>query len=127
MASTSLAMLNPCTTASFTTPDLFGANFISLSINLVTKYTFPIPDDWRYSQPSESVVDATFCYVTVPCTHPGQNDTIYLETRLPTTNYNGILKSSGGGGWVAERLIIAYDGMIGAIADGMLLSSQTLV
>lgn len=117
MANATLATPNPCTTTTFTTPDLFGANFTSLSADLVTNYTFPIPDGWRYSQPSEFVVDATFCNITVSYTHPGQNDTIYVETWLPTTNYNGMLQSIGGGGWVAGRFILTYAGMIGAIAD----------
>ena len=43
---------------------------------------------------------------------------LYVETWLPVTNYNGILQSIGGGGWVAGRFVLTYAGMIGAIADG---------
>jgi feruloyl esterase len=118
MANATLTAPNPCTAATFTTPDLLGASFTSLSANLVQNYSFPIPDGWRYSQPSISVENATFCNITVSYTHPGQNDTLYAETWLPITNYNGRLQAIGGGGWVAGRFILTYAGMIGAIADG---------
>lgn len=118
MANATLATPNPCAAATFTTPDLLGANFTSLSANLVTNYSFPIPDGWRYSQPSINVQDASFCNITVSYTHPGQNDTLYVETWLPDKNYNGRLQSIGGGGWVPGRFILTYGGMIGAIADG---------
>ncbi|KAH6613822.1 tannase and feruloyl esterase-domain-containing protein [Boeremia exigua] len=110
---TSLAP-SPCAAATFTTPGLFGANFTSLSANLVTNYSFPVPDGWRYSQPSIHVQDASFRNITVSYTHPGQNDTLYVETWLPDKNYNGRLQSIGGGGWVPGRFILTYGGMIGA-------------
>jgi len=118
MSNATLAAPNPCAATTFTTPDLFGAKFTSLSANLVTNYSFPIPDGWRYSQPSINVQDASFCNITVSYTHPGQNDTLYVEAWLPDRNYNGRLQSMGGGGWVAGRFILTYGGMIGAVADG---------
>lgn len=108
----------PCVVSSFPTPQLFGAEFLSIQANLVTGYNFDIPEGWRYSQPSENVVNATFCNVTVTYTHPGQNDEINVEAWLPVTGWNGILQSLGGGGWVAGRFILTYAGMAGAIADG---------
>lgn len=118
MANATLSAPNPCAATTFTNPDLFGANFTSISVSLVTNYSFPIPDGWRYSQPSINVQDASFCNITVSYSHPGQNDTLYVETWLPDKNYNGRLQSIGGGGWVPGRFILTYGGMIGAIADG---------
>lgn len=107
-----------CAPPTFSPPALFGAEILSVAASLVTNFTFPIPDGWRYSQPSVLVQNATFCNVTVTYTHPGQNDTINAEVWLPPDNWNGRLQSIGGGGWAAGRFVLSYAGMAGAIYDG---------
>jgi hypothetical protein len=110
-----------CSSSAFTLPSLYGSQFLTLEANLVSNYSlgFPIPEGWRYSQPSIDVNDATFCNVTVSYTHPGENDNVYVEIWLPLKeNYNGRLQSIGGGGWTAGRFTLSYAGMIGAVYDG---------
>lgn len=112
--------LSSCIPSAFSLPSLPGAHFLNLEAKLVANYSlgFPIPEGWRYSQPSIDVQNETFCNITVSYTHPGQNDTIHVESWLPVNNYNGRLQSIGGGGWVAGRFVLSYAGMIGAVHDG---------
>ncbi|KAL2813406.1 Tannase/feruloyl esterase [Aspergillus granulosus] len=110
--------IQACTPSTFSIISLFGGEILSISAGLVTNYNFPIPDGWRYSQPSLNVENATFCNVTVTYTHPGKHDTINAEIWLPPTDWNGILQSVGGGGWTAGRYFLSYAGMAGAIHDG---------
>ncbi|EXJ70759.1 uncharacterized protein A1O5_05749 [Cladophialophora psammophila CBS 110553] len=116
-----MALLSPtqaCTPSTFSSVSLFGAEVISVDASIVTNYSFPIPEGWRYSQPSVNVENATFCNVTATYTHPDQNDTIYAEVWLPPNGWNGRLQSIGGGGWAAGRFVLSYAGMAGAIYDG---------
>ncbi|KAI1389666.1 tannase and feruloyl esterase [Hypoxylon trugodes] len=115
----SLLANHSCTTSTFSTLTLFGAEILSVDANPVTNYNFDVPTGWRYSQPAVNVQDAGFCNVTVTYTHPGKNDTISIETWLPTADdWNGRLQALGGGGWVAGRFALTYGGMAGAIHDG---------
>ncbi|KAK6955180.1 hypothetical protein Daesc_002811 [Daldinia eschscholtzii] len=107
-----------CTASTFSTPALFGAEILSVDTNLVSNYNFDVPADWRYTQPSVSVQNATFCNVTVTYTHPGMNDTINVETWLPVDGWNERLFAPGGGGWVAGRFILQYGPMAAAVQDG---------
>lgn len=110
---------SPCVATSFPTPTLFGAEFLSLNASLVQGYNGYAPAMWRYDQPTVPVQNVTFCNVTTSYTHPGQNDTIYVETWLPTHDaYNGRLQAVGGGGWAAGRFVLSYAGMAGAVVDG---------
>lgn len=110
---------SPCVPATFPTPTLFGAEILSLDASLVQGYDGFAPAIWRYDQPTVPVQNVTFCNVTTSYTHPGQNDTIYVETWLPTQeSYNGRLQAVGGGGWAAGRFVLSYAGMNGAVVDG---------
>jgi hypothetical protein len=116
MCTSSLASC--CNPATFQYLTLFGAEFTSIEVNLVTGYDNDISEGWRFSQPSVLVQNVTFCNVTVSYTHPGENDNIYVETWLPTMNYKGRLQAVGGGGWVPGRFALTYAGMAGAVHDG---------
>ena len=108
-----------CVPDTFSSLSLFGAEVLSLNADLVTGYSFPVLDGWRYSQPSVNVENATFCNVTVTYTHPGQDDAINAEVWLPLAeSWNGRLQAIGGGGWVAGRFVLSYAGMAGAVVDG---------
>ncbi|KAJ0418666.1 Tannase/feruloyl esterase [Aspergillus carlsbadensis] len=116
-----MAVFSPiesCVPATFSSISLFGAEILSISAQLATNYSFPIPVGWRYSQPGVHVQDGSFCNVTVTYTHPGNDDTINAEIWLPPTEWNGVLQSIGGGGWTAGRFVLSYAGMAGAIYDG---------
>ncbi|KAL3496360.1 Tannase/feruloyl esterase [Aspergillus germanicus] len=110
--------IESCIPSTFSNVSLFGSEILSINADFATNYNFPIPDGWRYSQPSVNVQNATFCNVTVTYTHPGNDDTINAEIWLPPTQWNGILQSVGGGGWTAGRFVLSYAGMAGAIHDG---------
>ncbi|KAI1471262.1 tannase and feruloyl esterase [Daldinia caldariorum] len=115
---TSLLTNHSCTASTFSTPTLFGAEILSVDTNLVTNYNFPVSADWRYTQPSVNVQNATFCNVTVTYTHPGLNDTINVETWLPVNDWNDRLYAPGGSGWTAGRFILQYAAMAAAIQEG---------
>ncbi|KAI1799169.1 tannase and feruloyl esterase [Daldinia bambusicola] len=115
---TPLLANHSCTASTFLTPTLFGAEILSVDTNLVTNYNFDVPADWRYTQPSLNVQNATFCNVTVTYTHPGLNDTINVETWLPVNNWNDRLYAPGGGGWIAGRFVLQYAAMAAAVQEG---------
>lgn len=107
-----------CTPASFT-PAVFGIEILNLSANLVTGYNKTATSEYNYNHPTIQVSNATFCNVTITYTHPGQNDSIIVETWLPSNEtYNGRLQATGGGGWVAGRFYLSYQTMVGAIGEG---------
>jgi hypothetical protein len=120
----SVSTSQSCSRGTFANMTLFGAEILSTSADLVAGYSYPILDGWRYSQPSVTVDNATFCNVTVTYTHPNQNDTINAEVWLPLEDtWNGRLQAIGGGGWVAGRFVLSYAGMAGAIVDGYATAS----
>ena len=122
MASPSIGQ--SCVPDTFSAVSLFGAEVLSVSADLVTGYSIPVLDGWRYSQPAVTVDNATFCNVTVTYTHPNQNDRINAEVWLPLEDkWNGILQAIGGGGWAAGRFILSYAGMGGAVVDGYATAS----
>ncbi|KAK4222595.1 tannase and feruloyl esterase-domain-containing protein [Podospora fimiseda] len=117
-AMTSLA--SSCVPSTFS-PELFGGSILSISASVVTNTSFEIPGEFRFTQPSVNLTaDAVYCNVTVNYTHPGQNDSIIVETWLPieSPSWNGRLQTIGGGGWQAGRFWLTYVGMQGALADG---------
>ncbi|KAF2470902.1 tannase and feruloyl esterase [Lindgomyces ingoldianus] len=99
-------------------PIVFGSEILTLQASPVTNYSARVPSAYRFTQPSISVENATFCNITVTYTHPGQNDTINVEAWLPVDNWNGRFQAVGGGGWVAGRFFLSYSAMAGAMGDG---------
>ena len=107
-----------CVPATFGNITWFGAEVKSVEAILVTNYSISVPSSVRFTQPAVEVDNASFCNVTVSYTHPGQNDTVIVETWLPSEGWNGRLQAVGGGGMVAGRWDDFYHAMAGAIADG---------
>jgi hypothetical protein len=109
-----------CIPSTFTTPSVFGAEVLSIDTSLVTNFSATVLSALRYTQPSITLSNTTFCNVTVTYTHPGQNDNVIVEAWLPAENpsWNQRLQAIGGGGFAAGRFELTYEGMKGALGDG---------
>lgn len=113
------SLLSSCVPSTFS-PSLFGGSILSLSASPIVNASAYVPGEYRFTQPTVNLTDATYCNVTVTYTHPGQNDSIIVEAWLPieSPSWNGRLQAVGGAGWQAGRISIGYIAMQGAIADG---------
>ncbi|PKX90532.1 tannase and feruloyl esterase [Aspergillus novofumigatus IBT 16806] len=107
-----------CAASAIAYPTVFGAEILNLSANLVLNYSSEVSDQYYFNNPSISVRNIDYCNVTVTYTHPGQNDTINVETWLPMKDWNGRLQATGGGGYVAGRFFLSYTAMAGALGNG---------
>jgi hypothetical protein len=116
-------MASLCSPDSLTAPKFFGGHVLNFDVNLVENYNSTAVSLLYYGHPTVKVENVSFCNITVAYTHPGQNDTIHVETWLPLDNYNGRLQSVGGGGWVAGRYPPSYTAMSGAIGEGYATST----
>lgn len=115
---TSTIPTSACAASAIPYPTVFGAEILGLSANLVQNYSTEVSDQFYYNHPSISVKGIDYCNVTVTYTHPGQDDTINVETWLPMKSWNGRLQAVGGGGYIAGRFFLTYTGMAGALAEG---------
>lgn len=113
------SLLTACVSSTFT-PNLqvFGTQILSIEALLVNNFSASVPSAFRFTQPSISYQNATFCNVTVTYTHPGQRDNVHAEAWLPVGNWNKRLLAVGGAGWVAGGSPISYETMKGALGDG---------
>ena len=109
-----MALAASCVPETFA-PTLFGGLVLSLEASVVDLSTVA---NSASTQPSASSEDVSFCNVTVTYTHPGQNDSIIVETWLPVDNWNERFLAVGGGGWNAGRTAGTSAAMAAAIADG---------
>ncbi|CAI7665119.1 unnamed protein product [Penicillium viridicatum] len=107
-----------CAANAIAYPTVFGAEILNLSANPVLNYSTEVSDQYYFNNPSISVRNIDYCNITVTYTHPGQNDTINVETWLPMKNWNGRLQATGGGGYVAGRFFLSYTAMAGALGNG---------
>ncbi|OBT58782.1 hypothetical protein VE04_01151 [Pseudogymnoascus sp. 24MN13] len=109
-----------CAPSTFTFPDLFGAQILSINTNLVTNFSTSIKDVYFANHPSIAIENATFCNVTVSYTHPGQEDHINVGAYLPVGTWNERMQAVGGGGWVAggHDFFLSTAAMAGAMASG---------
>jgi hypothetical protein len=114
----SLIPASACAASAIPYPTVFGAEILNLSANLVRNYSEEVSDQLFFNNPSVSVRNIDYCNVTVTYTHPGQNDTINVETWLPMKNWNGRLQAVGGGGYITGRFFISYSAMAGATGNG---------
>ncbi|KAI9152328.1 sulfatase [Paramyrothecium foliicola] len=121
----SLSAIPPsaCTETSIPIPSLPGAEILSLSAIPVLNYTATAAENFNYNHPTIRAEGIDFCNITITYTHPGQQDSLGIETWLPLKNWNGRIQSVGGGGWVAGRFFLSYQAMNGAIAEGYVTSS----
>ncbi|KAM0716845.1 hypothetical protein Q7P37_006697 [Cladosporium fusiforme] len=119
-ATASAASCNP---TSISPPALPGAAILDISADLVLNYTRSVSDQLFYGHPSIEVRGIDYCNVTVTYTHPGQNDTLNVETWLPLETWNGRLQAVGGGGYVAGRFPLSYTAMAGALGEGYVSST----
>lgn len=110
--------LSACAASAIPYPTVFGAEILDLSANLVQNFTREVSDQLFYNHPSVSLKGIDYCNVTVTYTHPGQDDTINVETWLPMNSWNGRLQAVGGGGYVAGRFALSYTAMAGALGEG---------
>ncbi|KAH4960653.1 carboxylic ester hydrolase [Parastagonospora nodorum] len=107
-----------CAESAIPYPMVFGAEILNLSANLVQNYSQELSDQYLFDSPPISVRNIDYCNITVTYTHPGQNDTINVETWLPMKNWNGRLQAVGGGGWLAGRFDVSYAAMARALGNG---------
>lgn len=107
-----------CAASSIPFPTVFGAEILGLTANVVQNYSTEVSSEYYYNNPSVSVKGIDYCNVTATYTHPGQDDTINVETWLPLKSWNGRLQAVGGGGWVAGRFFLSYTAMAGALGQG---------
>lgn len=112
-----------CEPSTFADVSLYGGSVLNVEANLVTGYNAVVPDIMRIVAPSVELVDAEFCNVTIEYTHPGQDDNVFVETWLPTEEWNGRFQAIGGGGFLAGRFEFAYGMMAGALADGFAVTT----
>ncbi|OIW33194.1 tannase and feruloyl esterase [Coniochaeta ligniaria NRRL 30616] len=90
-----------CSTGAFTYPDVFGAEFVSLSAAPV--------EDWKLNTttPEGALIPTSglsFCNVTLLYHHPGQNDNTNVQVWLPLQGWNERFVGVGGGGFAAGKL-----------------------
>jgi hypothetical protein len=107
-----------CVASAIPTPTVFGAEILTVAATLVQNYSSSISDQYYYNHPSATLTGIDYCNITVTYTHPGQNDTINVESWLPMDTWNGRLQAVGGGGWTSGRFFLSYTAMAGALADG---------
>lgn len=88
-----------CTPDSFTFPDLFGSELVSISANSAVNYTTVSLAPGSSERPRYTI---DFCNVTVTYTHPGWGDTINVQVWLPSKSWTGRLQALGGGGYSAS-------------------------
>lgn len=106
-----------CSAAAIPYPDLYGANFLSLEANLVTDFSKNIHIGYYTNHGGVSVVNATYCNVTMTYTHPGENDTVEVQVFLPH-EWNGRMQHIGGAGFQAGLHDAGIYGMLAAMGEG---------
>ncbi|ETS78053.1 hypothetical protein PFICI_10115 [Pestalotiopsis fici W106-1] len=107
-----------CSAASFSYPDLFGAEFLSLETKFVANYSTSIHTGLYTNHGAVTVSNVNFCNITVTYTHPGQNDSVHVQVWLPSDTWNGRLQHIGGAGWQAGLHTAGLMGMMASVGEG---------
>lgn len=69
-----------CSADSIAKPTFFGGKIIDFAVNLVENYNVTAVSTLYYGHPTIVAENVNFCNITVTYTHPGQNDTVHVET-----------------------------------------------
>jgi hypothetical protein len=111
---------NSCSPSTFSSfPPVFGIEPISIVASLIKNFTAESDASLRYTHPSITADNLTFCNVTVTYTHPETNDEVNIESWLPVSGeWNERLYAAGGGAYGAGRFLVPYATMTGALAEG---------
>ncbi|KAF7893773.1 hypothetical protein EAF00_007287 [Botryotinia globosa] len=94
-------MASPCNISTIPYPVLPGASFLSGIAVTALNYTASCIEPLNQG-PSINITSLDFCNVTLPYTHPGENDTINVKIYLPLpSSWNGRFMGTGGDGFNA--------------------------
>ncbi|PWY89580.1 putative feruloyl esterase B precursor [Aspergillus sclerotioniger CBS 115572] len=85
-----------CSSAAIEKPDLVGASILDIQAQEAHNFSAVSlgpgnNEGGRYT--------ISFCNITVTHTHPGWNDTVHTQVRLPLEGWNGRFQGLGGGGY----------------------------
>jgi len=90
-----------CAKEGFQYPDLFGAEFNSITVNKATGFNLTVGTPEGKLIPKAGL---TFCNVTIRYHHPGQNDSTTVQIWLPEPEaWNSRFAGVGGGGFAAGK------------------------
>lgn len=114
-------VMDSCAAVALPFPDLFGAEFTSLSAFSVMNYSVDLRQMDNHAP--VNITGLNFCNVSIQYTHPGQNDDIHVEVWLPFESWNGRFMGTGGGAYATGlgALSLAYAVSLGysaASSDG---------
>lgn len=107
-----------CSSNALPYPDLYGAQILDLSAQLVSNYSQYVHAGYYSNHGAINVTNVRFCNVSIVYTHPGQNDTINVQVWLPTDTWNERLQAIGGAGWQAGLNFPSLHGMAAAVGEG---------
>ncbi|ETS85169.1 hypothetical protein PFICI_03194 [Pestalotiopsis fici W106-1] len=107
-----------CVPETFSDLFLNGSQITSVLANVVQNATFQFDQTLRFDQPEIPTSNFDYCNVTISYNHAEENNTIIVETLLPTDNFNQRLIAVGGAGFVAGRGLLQQWQMLANLAEG---------
>lgn len=113
-----LDIASACAPSTFSLPQVPGIEILSVAAAIVENFTMEANEFFRYTHPSITAENITFCNTTVTYTHSKTDDQVNVEVWLPATDWNERLYAAGGSGLGAGRFLVPYTTMAGALAEG---------